>query len=64
MATQTVYRGYVLNAMVRDSGWQVFIAAPGSATLAEMPSTSDPRAIEAVMAEARKIVDRELGGRG
>lgn len=63
MATQTLYRGYVLNAMVHDSGWQILIAGPGNAMLAERPRTADPRGIEALLAEARNIVDRALDGR-
>ena len=58
---RSVYREYKLDLERLGPGWMVVIYPPDSAVaLADMPSTLDPSRRDAMLSEARAIVDGEL----
>ena len=58
---RSIYREYKLDLERFSTGWSVVIYPPdGIVALADMPSTLDPSRRDAVLSEARAIVDGEL----
>jgi len=58
MAEELNYKGYRLLISPVGKGWRAMIYAPGSPTaLPESPATLEKSSKEAIVAEARKIVD-------
>jgi len=58
MAEELNYKGYRLLVSPVGKGWRAMIYAPGSPTaLPESPATLEKSSKEAIVAEARKIVD-------
>jgi len=61
MAEELNYKGYRLLVSPVGKGWRAMIYAPGSLTaLPESPATLEKSSKEAIVAEARKIVDARL----
>jgi hypothetical protein len=61
MRTTDIYRGYRLFVQQFGLGWRVFIYAPGNnIALSESPNTQDSNGQDAIIREARAIVDTEL----
>ena len=61
MAEELNYKGYRLLVSPVGKGWRAMIYAPGSPTaLPESPATLEKSSKEAIVAEARKIVDARL----
>ena len=61
MAEELNYKGYRLLISPVGKGWRAMIYAPGSPTaLPESPATLEKSSKEAIVAEARKIVDARL----
>jgi hypothetical protein len=61
MAEELNYKGYRLLVSPVGKGWRAMIYAPGSPTaLPESPATLEKSSKEAIVAEARRIVDARL----
>jgi hypothetical protein len=61
MAEELNYKGYRLLVSPVGKGWRAMIYAPGSpSALPESPATLEKSSKEAIVAEARKIVDARL----
>jgi hypothetical protein len=61
MAEELNYKGYRLLVSPVGKGWRAMIYAPGSpSALLESPATLEKSSKEAIVAEARKIVDARL----
>jgi hypothetical protein len=61
MAESINYKGYRLEIGPVGKGWRAAIYAPGSSMpLSESPAMLEKSAKEAIVAEAKKIVDERL----
>ena len=61
MAEELNYKGYRLLVSPVGKGWRARIYAPGSpSALPESPAALEKSSKEAIVAEARKIVDARL----
>jgi hypothetical protein len=61
MAEELNYKGYRLLVSPVGKGWRAMIFPPGSSSaLPESPATLEKSPKEAIVAEARKIVDERL----
>jgi hypothetical protein len=61
MAEELNYKGYRLLVGPVGKGWRAMIFPPGSSSaLPESPATLEKNPKEAIVAEARKIVDARL----
>ena len=61
MAEELNYQGYRLLISPVGKGWRAMIYAPGSTSaLAESPAMLEKSPKEAIVAEARKIVDARI----
>jgi len=61
MAEELKYRGYRFLVSPVGKGWRAMIYAPHSqSALTESPATLEKSSKEAIVAEARKIVDAAL----
>jgi hypothetical protein len=64
MAESIGYKGYRVEVCTILKGWRTSIYPPGSKTpLPESPSTLESSSKEAIIAEAKKIVDAHLSSR-
>ena len=61
MAEELSYKGYRILVSSVGKGWRAMIYAPHSeSALPESPATLEKSSKEAIVAEARKIVDAQL----
>jgi hypothetical protein len=61
MAEQLDYQGYRLLISPVGKGWRAMIYAPGSSSaLPESPATLEKSSKEAIVAEAKRIVDARM----
>jgi hypothetical protein len=62
MAEELNYKGYRLLISPVGKGWRAMIYAPHSqSALAESPATLEKSSKQEIVAQARKIVDAQLG---